>query len=96
MFIITNRKISQKVGGFKIFKKTPNPTGPNELRLVELVDSQSNNKRFILLDNKLNKQKVQEIRDEFNLDIDENENHYASLEVASRIFKKARDEKNRY
>jgi len=93
MFIITNRKISQKAGGFKIFKKTPNPTGPNELRLLELVNPQSDSKRFVLLDNKLNKQKVQEIKDEFNLDIDENKNHYASLEVASRIFKKARDEK---
>ncbi len=93
MFIITNRKISQKVGGFKIFKKTPNPKCSNELRLLELMNPKEDEKEFVLLSDKLKKRKVQEIKNKFRLDIDENQEYYASLDVASRVFQKSRDEK---
>lgn len=69
MYIITNRKISRKNSSYSIFKKTPNPQGPNELRLLEMVREKSK-RRFVLLDDKLTKKQVKKIKERYNLDID--------------------------
>ena len=34
MYVVTNRKVNDKEKGIKVFGDTPNPVGPNELRLV--------------------------------------------------------------
>lgn len=85
MYIVTNRKMSESVGGYEIFENTPNVKGSNELRLLKYEDNV-----FTLLDNELGIQKKTRLKEEFNLDIYEDENHYASLDVASKIFTTAR------
>ncbi len=88
MFIVTNRKISKKKGGFDIFGKTPNSEGPNELRLLELT-YEDNGKKFILLSDKLSKKRVREIKKSYDLDIDTQEEWWASLDVACKVFDEA-------
>lgn len=87
MYIVTNRKLSDSTGGYDIFEDTQNTNGSNELRLLEF-----DNEVFTLLDDQLASEKVIRLKEEFSLDIYEDENHYASLEVASKIFTQARDE----
>ncbi len=94
MFIVTNRKISKKKGGFEIFKKTPNAKGPNELRLLELVD-ENNKKSFTLLNDKLSKKRVKSINANYNLGLNTKENYPASLDVACKIFDEAKS-KNKH
>ena len=89
MYIVTNRKISKRKGGFEIFEKTPNPSGPNELRLLESV--KENGKRtFTRLKDEISKKRVKEINKDFNLDLDVNQEWYASLDVACKIFDRAK------
>ncbi len=89
MYIVTNRKISRRKGGFEIFEKTPNPNGPNELRLLESV--KKNGKRtFTRLKDEISKKRVKEINRDFNLALDVNKEWYASLDVACKIFDRAK------
>ncbi len=92
MFIVTNRKISKKKGGFSIFKKTPNPKGPNELRLLELV-SEGDKKNFTLLSDKIPKKRVKELNEKYNLDLDMKQTWPVSLDAACQIFDRAKQEK---
>jgi len=92
MYIITNRRITASDGGYDIFEKTPNSIGIGELRLVEIftkdgVDS------FKMLEDKLTVGKIEKLNQNFNLDLDLNQEYHASLEVASKLFQKARKTK---
>ncbi len=89
MFIVTNRKISKKQGGFSIFKKTPNPKGPNELRLLELVDKKGS-EHFSLLKDTIPKERVKELNKKYNLNLDLKEKYSASLDVSCRLFEQAK------
>lgn len=89
MYIVTNRKISKRRGGFEIFEKTPNTNGPNELRLLELAEERGKG-IFTRLNNKISKKRVKEINRDFNLDLDTNEDWFASLDVACKIFYRAK------
>jgi esterase/lipase superfamily enzyme len=88
LYIITNRRIKSNVGSYEIFDYILNPRGIRELRLIKYLGDD----KFRLLEDKLSQNKVQSIKNEFQLDIDVNDTYYSSLEVASDIFKKARDE----
>ncbi|MEA2091619.1 MAG: alpha/beta hydrolase, partial [Campylobacterota bacterium] len=89
MFIITNRRVSKKKGDFSIFKKTPNPKGPNELRLLEMV-SENGKKIFTLLNDKISKKQARTMNEDYNLNLDTKQNWPMSLEVACRIFNEAK------
>lgn len=91
MYLITNRSLSNS-NTIKAFGKKPNPSGPNELRLVK-VEKRGNSWRVKALADKLTKAKVKELKTEFKLDIDINSDWHSSLEVACQIFEKARTEK---
>lgn len=91
MYVVTNRRVSKNKGGFEIFQKTPNPKGPNELRLLESV--KKNGKRtFTRLRDELSKKRLKEINKDFNLELDTDKEWYASLDVACKIFDKAKVE----
>ncbi len=37
MYVVTNRNMKRSAEGHDVFGSTPNPRGPNELRIVSLV-----------------------------------------------------------
>ncbi len=41
MYLITNRALNKEEKGLDIFGKTPNPAGPNELRMVRVTKNNS-------------------------------------------------------
>ncbi len=90
MFFITNRQFDSSKRGYEKFKKYPNAKGPNELHAIEITGV--NNPRFKLLKDRLAENEVKRLKNKFNLDIDINQPHYASLAVACRVFEQARKE----
>lgn len=92
MYVITNRKITPKNKGLKVFGSTPNADGPNELRLLRVTDA-GDKPKVELLANKLSKARVQKLVAEHELDLDEKKDWYSSLEVACELFQKANKEK---
>lgn len=90
MFIVTNRKISGKKGGFEMFKKTPNPKGPNELRLLDLK-YENDNRVFTLLADRVSKKRLKEINQQYGLDLDAKVGAPASLDAACRLYDQVRD-----
>tara|TARA_R110001583_G_C5655889_1_gene409224 strand:+ start:2476 stop:3558 length:1083 start_codon:yes stop_codon:yes gene_type:complete len=91
MYLITNRVI-KKGKGLGIFGKTPNPSGPNELRAVN-VNKKGTGWSVEHVDNKLTTQEVKRLKDKFHLNIDEQKNWYGSLTVACELFEKAQKER---
>jgi len=91
MYVITNRKL-KKGNGLDVFGKTPNPSGPLELRLVE-VSKIDNVWQTSLVENLLSADEVKTLKKKFNLDIDVTQNWYGSLRVACELFERARKEK---
>lgn len=92
MYLITNRDMKNESGGIEIFDSKPNRLGANELRIVEVSGPLSKLKAKALTD-ELTPTRVKALKKQFNLNIDETDNWYASLEVACRLFKEARDKK---
>jgi esterase/lipase superfamily enzyme len=92
MFVVTNREVIENVSGLEQFGKRPNAKGPNELRLAEVV-RKGKGWSVTFLDDELKKSEVKKLKDEFRLDIDPNETHYASLSVACNLTRRARKNK---
>lgn len=92
MYVVTNRKVNDREKGLKIFGDTPNPVGPNELRLVKVI-KQETDYETELLDNKLTRTEIRELRKRHELDIDEREDWFASLRVACEIMERAVNER---
>jgi len=90
MYLITNRVLKNR-RGLGAFGKEPNPKGPNELRLVE-VNKNGRSWGVEVINDDLSKDEVVELKNQFNLDIDENKSWHASLGVACRLFDRAREE----
>ncbi len=88
MYVVTNRKVNKRKEGLEVFGDTPNPVGPNELRLVK-VTKQGSRYETELLDDKLTLTEVRELKRRFGLDIDEREDWFASLRVACEIMEQA-------
>ncbi len=92
MFVITNRTLHKDKSGLAVFGRTPNDSGPNELRLVKIVDKN----RVDILDDELTAAEVAAIAAQhpgIDLSLPPGEHWYASLQVASEIFLRARREK---
>ena len=90
MFVITNRAL-RRGEGLDVFDKMPNPSGPNELRMVR-VDG-VRNPQVTVLDDKLSQQQTRALADKFKLNIDTSAQWYASLQVACDLFETARRQK---
>lgn len=90
MYVITNRKLD-KGNGPGIFGKTPNPSGPLELRLVKCT-KKGNTWNTTLVSDKLSVNEVKLLKRKFNLDIDIKQPWHGSLRVACELFERARDE----
>ncbi|MFC4699961.1 alpha/beta hydrolase [Glaciecola siphonariae] len=87
MYIVTNRAVDN-TGNIKAFGDTPNPKGPNELRLVK-VTQHNKTWRVEPLEDKLEQPRVDQLNKKFNLDINTNIPWHASLAVACDIFEQA-------
>ncbi len=92
MYVITNRDIRLDKKGLDQFGSRPNHLGPNELRFAE-VHRKGKGWQVKWFDDKLSAQKVKSLKSSFNLDIDETQGHYASLEVACALAEKSRKNK---
>jgi esterase/lipase superfamily enzyme len=88
MFFITNRHFDSTKIAYEKFTKYPNKKGPNELQAVEITGV--NNPTVTLLKDQLSKTEISHLKNKFNLAINENDPHYASLKVACAIFEQAR------
>lgn len=90
MYVITNRKIN-KGKGLGIFGKTPNPSGPLELRLVKVTRKGASWNTSVVVD-RLSANEIKALKKKFNLDIDVKQDWYGSLRVACELFERARNE----
>ena len=91
MYLITNR-VLKRADGLDAFGKTPNPKGPNELRLVKVSKTGSD---WIVkpIKDRLTMKRARGLKSDHNLNIDVKVPWYGSLEIACELFKRARDEK---
>lgn len=89
MFLITNRALTKNTT-MRAFGDTPNPMGPNELRLVE-VTPKGKSWSVKQVNNTLTTKEVKQLKTDFKLDIDESKDWHASLAVACTLFKRAQD-----
>lgn len=87
MFVITNRAL-RNGDGLDVFDKTPNPSGPNELRMV-LVEGKRKPVVNVLSD-KLTAAETKALATKYKLKIDTGAQWYASLKVACDLFESAR------
>lgn len=88
MYVVTNRQVNPRRSGLRIFGKTPNDSGPNELRLVEVV-RQGSDYQVALLKDRLTRTEVRELKQRHALDLDERGEWYASLRVACELMERA-------
>lgn len=93
MYVVTNRDIRLDKKGLDQFGSSPNHLGPNELRFAEVL-RKGKGWQVKWLDDKLSDSKITSLKKNFNLDIDETANHYASLEVACSLAEKSRAQKS--
>jgi len=91
MYLITNRIIKNRKG-LSAFGKTPNASGPNELRAVN-VTKKKGKWSVNVIDDKLSKEQVEGLKKKFNIDLDITKNWYGSLMVACELFERARKER---
>ena len=92
MYLITNRALNKKEKGLDVFGKTPNPVGPNELRLMQVTRKNSTWVAKEIKD-KLTPTTLKALKKSYKLDIDINKPWHGSLEVACKIFDQAREQK---
>ena len=92
MYLITNRKLTNRKS-LKAFGDTPNPEGPNELRLVNVEKSGKSWKVAEVDKEPLSLAAVKELKTKYLLDIDPKIDWYGSLKVACELFERAHTEK---
>ena len=90
MFIITNRVVDDTKTGLDAFGKEPNPSGPNELRMVEVTGKTQF--EVDVLSDQLEPAEVEDLVEKYKISIDVSKPWYASLRVACKIFTQAIDE----
>jgi len=91
MFVVTNRDIKKDASGLDIFGKEPNRNGPNELRLLEVDDSDVSN--VTELNDKLTMADLNSLVSKYELEIDTSKPWFRSLKVACDLFDQAQKEK---
>lgn len=87
MFVITNRVLDENQTDLRLFGREPNPSGPNELRMVLVEGKRSF--RTTVLDDELTPDEVAILAEKYHLDIDTSKTWYASLRVACALFDQA-------
>ncbi len=92
MYVVTNRSMKMSADGLNAFGATPNPRGPNELRIVS-VERKSGRYDINLLRDKLSQQCVRDLATSHELALDTDQPWYASLQLACALFSRARREK---
>jgi esterase/lipase superfamily enzyme len=94
MYLITNRALNtrDKKKGLDVFAKTPNPEGPNELRLMQ-VTIKNNAWVSKEIKDKLTPAAVKALKKKHGLDIDISKQWHGSLQVACELFAQAREQK---
>jgi len=89
MYVVTNRRLDEKTTGLDVFQKTPNPRGPNELRIVEITKRGSGFQVETVPD-ELTKQEIKELNKQYKLGLDPQDTYHASLKVACALLDEAR------
>lgn len=91
MYIITNRVLS-KAKNLRAFGKTPNPKGPNELRILH-VEKDGSGWKVEPVTDVLSPDTVMKLNSKYSLDLDLDMPWHGSLKVSCELFEKARVEK---
>jgi esterase/lipase superfamily enzyme len=81
VYVVTNRVIDESKTGLAMFGSTPNPAGPNELRLVEVTKAGGAYQTTLLKD-ELDPLEVKKLRKQFKIPNDFQGPYYASLRAA--------------
>ncbi len=89
MYLITNRALKPENKGLHVFAKTPNPAGPNELRLMRVNKKNGGWMARPIID-KLTPATVKALKKKYNLDLDISRPWHGSLKVACELFDQAR------
>ena len=84
---MTNRALHASESGLDVFGKTPNPKGPNELRIVEANKDGSDVR---VLDESLDEWELNDLEKRYGFSVDRNKEWYVSLRVACELFDQAR------
>ena len=92
MYLITNRALNTEKKGLDVFAKTPNPAGPNELRLMRVTKRNKRWEAKVIID-KLTPASVKALKNKHNLDLDISKPWHGSLKVACELFDQARRQK---
>jgi esterase/lipase superfamily enzyme len=95
MYLITNRALytaDKKLKGLDVFGKEPNQAGPNELRLLRVTRKAGDSWQVDEVNNKLELEKVKELKKKFKLSIDVSKSWPGSLQVACELFEQASDQ----
>jgi len=92
VYVVTNREIDESASGLKMFGSRPNPIGPNELRLVEVI-KQGTNYQATLLKDQLKPEEVDKLKKRFKLPDEFQGPYYASLRAACETMARALKEK---
>ena len=90
MFIITNRAVDASKSNLDAFGKEPNPEGPNELRMVNVTGTTTF--KVEVLGDRLSQDEVDDLIEQYKLNIDRLKPWYASLRVACALFSQANKE----
>jgi len=92
MYLITNRALIPEKKGLDVFAKTPNPAGPNELRLMRVTKRNKRWEAKVIID-KLTPARVKALKNKHNMDLDISKPWHGSLKVACELFDQARRQK---
>ncbi len=92
MYLITNRALNPEKKGLDVFAKTPNPAGPNELRLMRVTKKNNSWVAKAIID-KLTPTSVKALKKKYRLDLDISKPWHGSLKVACELFDQARRQK---
>ena len=89
MYLITNRVLNTEQNGLDVLGKTPNPQGPNELRLMRVTKKNNGWSARPVID-KLPAATVKTLKKKYKLDLDTSTAWHGSLKVACELFDQAR------
>jgi len=92
MYVVTNRSMKRSAKGLDAFGSVPSSRGPNELRIVRVV-RKSGHYDVELLRDRLTRQCVRDLSDDYDLALDVDGPWHASLQLACDLFSRARREK---
>lgn len=90
MFIVTNRRVDESASGIEQFGAVPNEQGNNELRLAR-VSRAGHGWDVCFYDDLLDTGEAQALIDEYQLYLDPDAQHFASLKVACELAGRARE-----